>query len=199
MKNSMLQRVSNSNEKPGSLKGPAIIFYAISLIVAFIAGGYYERAKAPVAPTATVAEATPEALPTPQEPISPAPLASATPATHFTPPPLITSEPSSTPVRVEKAVAVAPSPSIAASPAPVIAATPSMVASTPPPARQPGAVTVLETVTDIPVKDGGKIVGYINLQPGAQIVPVSVENGQIKFKSGERFAYVPVKSTDMKH
>jgi len=181
---SLLQRVNAGNEKPGSLKGVAIAFYFISLIVAFIAGGYYERAKAPATPATTMIE-TVSAIPTPAEQ-TPAPLATAAPvpATHFTPPALITSEePSSTPLRIEKALAVA-APSTAAAPATT-------------PVKQPGAVTITEAVNDIPVKQDGKITGYINLQPGRQIVPVSVENGQIKVKSGDSFVYVPVKSTDM--
>jgi len=183
MKNSLLQRVNEGNANGGSLKGVAVAFYLISVIVAFIIGGYYERAKAPAAPVTTTVE-TVSAIPTPADQI-PAPVATAAPvpATHFTPPTLITStEPSSTPVRIEKAVSVAPS--VASAPAAT-------------PVKQAGAVTVTEAVTDIPVKQDGKITGYINLQPGRQFVPGPVENGQIKMKSGDGFYYVPVKSTDM--
>ncbi|MGB8352698.1 MAG: hypothetical protein WCD79_02320 [Chthoniobacteraceae bacterium] len=189
MKNSMLQRVNDGNGKSGSLKGPAIIFYLISLVVAFIAGGYFERAKAPVVPNRVNVETVSEISTPPEQ--TPAPLAPATPAptASFKPPVLITSEgPSSTPVRIEKAVAVAP----------VVASVPSIAAApVVTPAKQPGAVTLTEAVTDIPVKQDGKITGYINLQAGQQIVPVSVENGQIKVKSGDNFVYVPVKSTNM--
>ena len=184
----LLQKVNDGNGKSGSLKGPAFAFYLISLVVAFIAGGYYERAKAPVVPSTTMVE-TVSAIATPPEQI-PEPLATVAPAptTHFTPPVLITSEePSASPVRIEKAVAVAPS-TAAPKASPVAAATP---------VKQPGAVTITEAVTDIPVKQDGKITAYLNLQPGQQIVPVSSENGQIKVKSGDSFYYVPVKSTDM--
>ena len=196
MKNSMLQKVNDGNGKSGSLKGPAIVFYLISLVVAFIAGEYFERAKAPAVTYTNTVGFVSDATTSPSQ--TPAPLATATPAptASFSPPALITSEePSSTPVRIEKAVAVAPATvaaTLKASAAPSIAATP--VAT---PAKQPGAVTITEAVTDIPVKQDGKITGYINLQAGQQIVPVSVENGQIKVKSGDSFVYVPVKSTDM--
>jgi len=198
MRNNLLQRVNDGDGKPGSIKGPAVIFYIVSLVVAFLAGGYYERVKMPV-PTRATGDVTAEAIAvsTPAEMATPAPIATAAPTARFSPPPLITSEPSSTPVRIEKAIAVAPSTPAPAATVAAIATPAPVAASTP--AKQPGSVTVTEPVTDIPVKDAGKIVGYINLQPGAQIVPLSVENGQIKFKSGDRFAYVPVKSTDMQH
>src|SRR5580658_5070720 len=97
----ILQRVNEGNDKPGSLKGVAVAFYFISLIVAFIAGGYYERAKVPVAPATAMVDPV-SATPTPSD--QPAPIATPAPvpATHFTPPALITSEePSSAPVRIE--------------------------------------------------------------------------------------------------
>jgi hypothetical protein len=94
------------------------------------------------------------------------------------------------PIRIEKATPV--SPVAHASPA-APAAGGSAMAST-------KTVTITEPVLGIPVKQDGKITGYINLVKGQQITPVSVENDQIKVKSGENsFVYVPVKSTDMTH
>lgn len=197
MRNSLLQKVGDAPDKPSSMRGAAVIFYFISLLVAFLAGIYFERLKVPPSmegtdkapPSETEASETPAtgsagmvATGTPSA--SPSPTA----AKPFTPPTLISqTESSSTPVRVEKALPV-----VASSPTAVV---PSMAPS---PAAHPGDVTVTEAI-EIPVKQGDKVVGYINLRPGQQITPVSVDNGQIKVKCGENFVYVPVKSTDMPH
>jgi hypothetical protein len=197
MNNNLLQKVGNESHRSSSGNGLKLMIYAVSLVVAFIAGARYEHAKAPAAPDMESKVTQSMAEPTP------APIAAATPSAtpaavvKAATPALITytgdsPKPAATPVRVEKAIAIATPSATTTMPAAPVAP----VAVPIPVAKPANAVTVTEAV-EIPVKQGAKVVGYINLKPGQYIVPVSVDNGQIKVKTGENFVYVPVKSTDM--
>jgi hypothetical protein len=197
----LLQKIHNESEKSKSGNGLKIAFYLISIGAAYLVG-YYQHPRVQPVPDG-VPEATLSAPPsatTPADEAATVPLS--TPVAIPSPTPaLIGAMPQSPPpVRVEKAVAITPlSPSQAPSVASPSVASPSAVpipAATP--EKQANQVTITEAV-EIPVKQDGKITGYINLQKGQLITPVSVDHDQIKVKSGEGFVMVPIKSTDMAH
>ena len=202
----LLQKVKTKTDKPRSDAGLKLAFYMVSLVLAFLGGIRYERGSNPAAtPVQLPADvSTPAQAKTDvSQPAEPA-IPSATPQstkpaepqnTYITP--LSPSSPTarlsvaaatSTPVRIERAIALdAPAPT-PGKPVAVLAA-----AS---PVKPSGGVTILEPV-QIPVKDGGRIVGYINLQKGQQITPVGVEKDKVKIKCGDSIVFVPVNSTDM--
>ncbi len=184
----LLQRVNDESQKPGSGGLLKVVLYVLSLVVAYFFG-YFEHSRTH---PQTPASPGPEMVSVAPAPSSPADTASAVPlpspaaATPSAPPEAAISpsaSPSDTPVRVERGIAVVASASTVPSPAPLATK----------------GVTITEPV-EIPVKDDkGKITGYINLQRGQVITPISVENDQIKIKSGKSFVFVPVSSTDMAH
>lgn len=177
MKPSLLQRVDNGDATSASTGGLRFVVYLMSVVIAFFAGEYFAHIKtSPIvpapAPLNAVSEPIPSAEPSAQNPAAPA--VSAT----------LASEPTASvapAIRIEKAIPVAPATSVA-----VFSAT------------QPQGVTILEPV-EIPVKQGGKIVGYINLQRGQQVTPIAVEHDRIKIKCGANFVFVPIKATDLAH
>lgn len=193
----LLQKVQHESDKPGSGSGLKLVFYVISLIIAFLAGQYHERSKhheeVASAPETTMAAATPEE--TPVVAPTPTPVASQPVVAATTPSPrptLISETPTPMPsssTRIERATAVERTPAATQT-------TASAAVPIPSPAKQAGDVTITEPV-EIPVKTDGKITGYINLQKGQVITPISVEKDAIKVKSGSGFVMVPVKSTDM--
>jgi hypothetical protein len=202
----LLQKINHGAEKPRSGTGLKIAAYALSLFLAFLAGTRYERATQavpdrvqPAANSSAPAE-TKADVPQPSDAATPS-MAHESPKPAEPEMPLITpltpsSTPSqmsaaaSTPVRIEKAIPVYNTTVASNKPAPAPAS-----AS---PAKQSAGVTILEPV-QIPVKDAGRIVGYINLQKGQQITPVGIEKDQIKIKCGDSIVYVPVRSTDLSH
>lgn len=193
MNNNVLQKVGNESYKPGSGNGLKLMIYAVSLVVAFIAGARYEHSKAPATDLENKVSQSVLPEPTPAATTAPSPAPVAVKAAT---PPLITYDespkPSATAVRVEKAIAIATPSATTTMPAAPVAP-----AAVPIPVAKPAnAVTITEAI-EIPVKQGSKVVGYINLKPGQYVIPAGVENGQIKVKTGENFVYVPVKSTDM--
>ena len=181
----LLKKFNEGNNKPKSAAGLKVALYIISLIIAFVGGAQYERSKIQ-APTQSQAAMEPAAEATPST--ADIPQISAT-RPSATPVPEASAVAVETPMRIEKAIPVTP----VATPHATSAAVATSAAS---PDSRAGSVTLVEPV-QIPVKQSGKIVGYINLQRGQQIVPVAVEKDQIKVKCGEEFVYVPVKSTDM--
>ncbi len=188
MKNNLLQRVSHEPENEGSINGMKILFYILSLAVAFMAGEYRERTKSHAPAPAPSTQETQAVAATPPPQVAVVPTPSATPAavvaTHSSTPGLISSTP--TPTRIERAVAV----STTQAPVPVVVNPPAV------PLKNANDVTITEPV-EIPVKQDGKITGYIHLQKGQVVTPVAVEKDQIKIKSGASFVLVPIKSTDM--
>ena len=151
-----------------------VVLYLLSLTLAYLFG-YYEHPKTPESAPA-VSESTTPAQAAPDEAAA-VPLAT-TGAMPSSTPELVSATP---PAKVEQAVAVAPSAPAAS------------------PVKPANTVTITQPV-EIPVKDdGGKITGYINLQRGQTVTPLSVDHDQIKIKSGSTFVMVPVTSTDMAH
>jgi hypothetical protein len=192
----LLHKIHNETDKPKSGGGLKIAFYLLLLVVAYFAG-YYERPKTHAPADESVPQATLSAVPSSQAPTddaaaavplsSPAAALSTPAAVPSATPGIIGDISTATPPQVEKAVVVAPSAAPSSAPAPAAA-----------PAKQANQVTITEPV-EIPVKEGGKITGYINLQRGQVITPIAVEQDQIKIQSGTSFVMVPVKSTDMAH
>jgi hypothetical protein len=176
----LLQKVNHESGKPSSGNLLKVVFYVLSLAVAYFAG--YEHSKT----HPSVTENAPEAVSAAPSPATPAEDAAAvplpTPGAMPSATPALIGE--MTPVRVEKATAVAPSSTSAPSAAPV---------------KQANDATITEPL-EIPVKDGdGKITGYINLQRGQLVTVIAVDHDQIKIKSGNSSVMVPIKSTDMAH
>ena len=198
----LLQKLNNESgqsTKPGN--GLKVTFYLLSLGVAYMFGYYQHPKTLPPAPDAmppSTLTAGPSTS-TPSEEASTVPLTApaATPslvaALPSATPAIIGDLPKSSPPRVEKALAVTPLSSAPASSAPSAIPIPAAA-----PEKQANQVTITEPV-EIPVKQDGKITGYINLQKGQLITPVSVDHDQIKIKTGSGFVMVPVKSTDMAH
>ena len=208
----LLQKVNSESEKPGSGLLLKVVLYMLSLGAAYLCG-YYQHSKSHPAPVAETPEVvasapTPAAPGSPAEAASPVPLASSLPSASSSPEALPSASVEAppvaegTPILIKRAEAVAPSPVVAAastaqSPAPLLSLPAAGAVPTPSPLKQLSSVTVTEPV-QIPVKDDdGKITGYINLQKGQSITPLSVKDGQIKIKSGKSTVMVPVSSTDM--
>ena len=185
----LLQKIHSEKEKAKSGNGLKVVFYLLSLAVAF-AFGHYEGAKDHASTADTTQQAPPAAAPIPL-PMTPSEAADtvpvSTPAVVRSATPALITMAETTPVRVEKAIAVTPSTAPSAAPAPSAD-----------PVKPANTVTITEAV-QIPVKQGNKITGYINLQKGQVVTAIEVDHDEIKIKSGESFVMVPVKSTDMAH
>ena len=172
-KNSLLQKVDDDPANASSFSPGKIIFYLAVLALAFYFG---QRLMSPSEP-AVKAE--------------PAPVATAAPV-----PTVANVAPAAKPSKLATAPVVSnivSAPALRTS-APVSA--PPSVASAPIP--MPESVIITQPV-EVPMKHGGKVVGYINLQPGQQIKPFSMDDKQAMIRFGENVGSLPLSATSLKH
>jgi hypothetical protein len=182
-KSSLLQKVDDDRDKRSSGSVFKIIFYLIILGIAFYFGESLMRQSKPESKESSSLPATATA----QVPSQ------------------ITAEPSAAPVIHSAAATPAQSPiteavSPPAVPMPtlhdehMLPAAPSVTAA---PLTFPETVTITEAI-EVPMKHGGSVVGYINLQPGQQIKPYSMDDKQLMVRFGDNTGSIPINSTSLK-
>jgi hypothetical protein len=173
-KNTLLHKIDDGHGKPPGSSLFKIIFYLIIIGIAFYFGKSLMSSSKPANPeTAYQTEPPPGAAPS-AAPVVPIAVATPTPVTPA-PIPVVPAPP----VHVENTPPPAPS-------------------VTAPPMTSPGTVTVTEAV-EVPMKHGGSVVGFINLQPGQQIKPFSMDDKQLMIRFGDNVGSVPISSTSLKH
>jgi hypothetical protein len=170
-KNTLLHKIDDGHGKPPGSSPFKIIFYLIILAILFYFGKSLMSTSKPGSTSQT------EPVPAAEASAAPvAPIAVATPPTVVAPPIPIVPAP---PAHVEQTAPAAPS-------------------VTAPPMTSPQTVTITEAV-EVPMKHGGNLVGFINLQPGQQIKPFSMDDKQLMVRFGDNIGSVPINSTSLKH
>jgi hypothetical protein len=169
-KNTLLHKIDDGHGKPPGSPFK-IIFYLIILAILF----YFGKSLMSTSKPGTTSQTEPvPAAETSATPVAPIAVATPTP------------------------VAAAPIPVVPAPPVNAEKTAPPAPSVTAPPMTSPGTVTVTEAV-EVPMKHGGNLVGFINLQPGQQIKPFSMDDKQLMIRFGDNVGSVPISSTSLKH